>query len=224
VKVAKLVSQQLGLGLTDRELVAMLTTNPGDALTRCWNKPVGRLIPGAFGDITVFRPRGTLSLWTQIVESTEREIMLVVSGGILRYGDADLMVTPGLAKSSMITVRGKRRRFAIPDPDHPADAWSWTAITGRLDAVRKDPVTALQHAEGRRRAYAGPMDAPGAPLELVLDMPAGGLPLAGDVSTHAAEIVIPPLPSLVHDDAFFKTIKGRGFHGGLLDGLKGFYA
>ena len=41
---------------------------------------------------------------------------------------------------------------------------------------------------------------------------------------HAAEIVIPPLPSLVHDPAFFKQIKGRGFHGGLLDGLKGFYA
>lgn len=72
--------------------------------------------------------------------------------------------------------------------------------------------------------YAGPMDAPDAPLELVLDMPGGGLPLAGDVSTHAAEIVIPPLPSLVHDEPFFKAIKGRGFHGGLLDGLKGFYA
>ena len=40
---------------------------------------------------------------------------------------------------------------------------------------------------------------------------------------HAAEIVIPPLPSLVHDAAFFKDIQGRGFHGGLLDGLAGSY-
>jgi len=35
--------------------------------------------------------------------------------------------------------------------------------------------------------------------------------------------LIPKLPSLVHDAAFFKSIKGRGFHGGLLDGLAGFY-
>ena len=103
--------------------------------------------------------------------------------------------------------------------------WSWTDITSRLDAVRRGSGRrACKHAEGRRRAYAGPMDAPDAPLELVLDMPTGGLPFAGDVSAHAAEIVIPPLPSLVHDAAFFKSIKGRGFHGGLLDGLTGFYA
>ena len=48
--------------------------------------------------------------------------------------------------------------------------------------------------------------------------------MAGDISEHAAEIVIPKLPSLVHDAAFFKSIKGRGFHGGLLDGLAEFYS
>jgi hypothetical protein len=68
------------------------------------------------------------------------------------------------------------------------------------------------------------MDVPDAPLVLVLDMPSGATPIAGDVSQHAANIVIPPLPTLVHDSAFFKSIKGRGFHGGLLDGLAGFYS
>jgi hypothetical protein len=34
--VAKLVSQKQSLGLTDRQLLAMVTSNPGDALTRCW--------------------------------------------------------------------------------------------------------------------------------------------------------------------------------------------
>ena len=224
VKVAKLVSQAMGLGLTDRELVAMLTTNPGDALTRCWKKPVGRLIPGAFGDIAVFRPRGAAPVWTQIVEATERDVMLTLFDGVPRYGDAALMTTAGLAKSNPITVAGQSRRFAIPDPDHPGDMWTWTDIMGRLNAVRDDPVAAFENADGRRRAYAGPMDAPEAPLELVLDMPTGGAAIAGDVSAHAAEIVIPPLPTLVHDSAFFKSIKDRGFHGGLLDGLKGFYA
>ena len=98
-----------------------------------------------------------------------------------------------------------------------------TTITAGANAVRKDPVTALKKADAQRRAFAGPIDADDAPLELVLDMPVGGKPTGGDISDHAADIVIPKLPSLVHDAAFFKSIKGRGFHGGLLDGLAGFY-
>lgn len=223
LKVAKLAAQKLGITLTDRELVGMVTSNPGDALARCWKKEVGRLSAGSFGDITVLRPNGSKSVWSQIVESTEREIMLVVYDGIPRYGDAALMTASRLTESATITIRGKRRRFAIPDPDKPGEMWTWKAITSRLAAVRKDPVTALRQAEGRRRAYAGPLDGPNAPLELVLDMPGGALPLAGDVSKHAEKIVIPPLPSLIHDASFFKAIRGRGFHGGLLDGLAAFY-
>ena len=125
--------------------------------------------------------------------------------------------------SSAITVRGKKYRFAISNPQDAAKAWGLADITGALDAVRKDPVTAPKEADAQRRAFAGPIDSAQAPLELVLDMPFGGTPVAGDISEHAAEIVIPKLPSLVHDAAFFKSIKGRGFHGGLLDGLAGFY-
>jgi len=224
IKVAKILSQQLGLGLADRDLVAMVTTNPGDALSRCWKKTIGRLAPGAFGDISVFRASGDKSVWTQIVESTEREVMLAVYQGVPRYGDAGLMTTPGLSKSSALTVRGRRRRFAIPDPEHPAEVWSWKDIKIRLDAVRKRPVAALKQAEGHRRAYAGPGAALNAPLELTLDMPGEGLPMVDRMPAESVTIVIPPLPSLVHDAAFFKSIKGQGFHGGLLDGLAEFYA
>jgi len=223
IKVAKLVSQQRNLGLSDRDLVNMVTTSPGDALTRCWRKRVGRLMPGAFADVTVFRPKGTSTVWSQIVNSTEAEIMLVVYDGVPRYGDAALMTTNGAAPSSPMTIRGRKRRFAIPNPDHPKTAWSFAEIKAQLKAVRDDPVAALRNADGRRRAYAGPLDAPQAPLDLVLDMPTGGAPIAGDVSPHADEIVIPPLPSLVHDAAFFQSIHNRGFHGGLLDGLGQFY-
>ena len=223
LKVARLACQQAGLALTDLDLVKMLTTNPGDALSRCWKKTVGRLTAGAFADLTILRPRGERNVWTQLVESREREIMLVVYNGVPRYGDARLMTTAGLTPSSPLTVAHIRRRFAITDPERPTEAWTWKAITDRLKAVRKDPVAALEHAAGRRRAYAGSMDAPDAPLQLVLDMPTGGLAFAGDISEHAAEIRIQPLPSLVHDAAFFRDIHGRGFHGGLLDGLGRFY-
>lgn len=223
IKVAKLASERLALGLSDRALVEMVTANPGDALARCWNKPIGRLTRGAFGDITVFRPNGSGSVWNRVVEADEDDVMLVVYDGIPRYGDAALMTEANLTASSALTVRGRRRRFAMGDPDNPAVAWSFKDITRRLNAVRKDPAAALRHADARREAFAGPMDASDAPLELVLDMPFGEAPMAGDFRDHADEIVIPPLPSLLHDPAFFKAVKGRGFHGGTLDRLADFY-
>src|SRR4029453_1178279 len=101
--------------------------------------------------------------------------------------------------------------------------WSLANIKAELKAVRDDPVAALANASRRRRSYAGPMDAPDAPLDLVLDMPTGGMPPAGGVAAPAHEIVIPPLPPLVPDAPFFQSIRKRGFHGGLLDGLEQFY-
>jgi cytosine/adenosine deaminase-related metal-dependent hydrolase len=223
IKVAKLVSQKESLGLTDQDLVAMVTINPGDALSRCWKKTIGRLTPGSFGDISVFRDRGDESVWTQIVESTERDVMLVVHDGVPRYGDASLMATPGLGKSSAMMVGGRKRRFVISDPEDLAEVWSWKDIKSRLDAVRMGPVAALKQADRRRQLYTGRMTGADAPLELTLDMPGDGLPLSRALSAEAGKIVIPPLPSLVHDAGFFKSIKGKGFHGGLLDGLAEFY-
>jgi cytosine/adenosine deaminase-related metal-dependent hydrolase len=223
LKVARLVSQHLGLGLTDRALVATVTTNPGDVLTRCWGRTIGRLVPGAFADITAFHPNGTASVWTQIVQSTEREVALVVSDGIPRYGDAALVKAALRGPSAPITIAGRSRRFAVPAGPEPGRVWSWRGITRALDVVRTNPAAALRKARGRRRAYAGPADAPSAPLELVLDMPTGERPIAGDLADHASEIVIPPRPSLVHDAPYFKAIARHGFHGKVLDGLKEFY-
>jgi cytosine/adenosine deaminase-related metal-dependent hydrolase len=222
IKVAKLVSQKQGLGLSDRDLVAMITSNPGDALARCWNKRVGRLMKGAFADITVIRAAGQKPVWTQIVESTEAAITLVIVGGVPRYGDPAPMQVVG-GPTETFTLAGKDRRFAIADPAAPAKAWPFSKITGLLNAVIADPKAALNRAEARLRAFAGPANAAEAPLQLALDMPTGFGGFAGNIRDHADKVVIPPLASLLHDAKFFTDIKGRGFHGGLLDGLKGFY-
>ena len=173
--------------------------------------------------MTVLRPNGAANVWTRVLEATEDDVMLVVYDGRPRYGDAALVTSAATEDSSPITVLGRKRRFVIANPEKPAESWAWSAITGRLNEVRKNPKAALARADAHRAAYAGPMDASNAPLELVLDMPDGATPIAGDIRDHASEIEIPPLPSLVHDAAFFKDIKGHGFHGGLLDGLAGFY-
>ena len=223
LKVARLASDKFAFGLKDEDLVAMVTSNPGDVLARCWSRPLGRLVPGGFADVTVLRPKRRGNVWSQVVAATEREVMLVVFGGQPRYGDADLLSAAGASLTSTLTVAGRKCSFAIPEPTDTTRAWTWTDITGRLDAVRKDPGNAVNRANALRRSYAGLMDAPSAPLDLVLDMPGGGAQAAAALPKHPENVVIPPLPTLVHDKAFFKDIHNRGFHGGLLDGLANFY-
>jgi 5-methylthioadenosine/S-adenosylhomocysteine deaminase len=224
LKVAKLASRKLGFGLADKDLVKMVTTNPGDALAQCWTRTIGRLVPGGYGDVTVLRPKGNGDVWSQVVAATEKDVMLVVYNSLPRYGDAGVMIAARPTVSSPLTVTGIPRRFAIPDPDDATRAWSWADITKRLNAVRKDPAGAVAHADARRRSFAGRRDADRAPLELVLDMPGGpGRLMAGVVPKHPENVVIPPLPSFTHDRAFLAAIRGHGFHAGLLDGLAGFY-
>jgi 5-methylthioadenosine/S-adenosylhomocysteine deaminase len=223
LKVAKLVAKKQGFGLKDRDLVAMVTINAGDVLSRCWQKPFGRLVQGALADVTVLRPHGAGDVWSQILNATERDVMLVIVASQARYGDADAMKAARATPAGTLTVGGIRRRLAISDPKNNAKAWPWSDIVSRLDAVRKDPAGALHKAEGRRRAYAGSMIAKNAPLELALDMPNGGAMAVAGPPPDPTKVVIPPLPTLVHDKAFFDDIHGQGFHGGLLDGLADFY-
>ena len=224
LKVAKLVGGTFAPPIQDKELVRMVTANPGDALSRCWKKTIGRLEPGAFADITVFRPKAGKTVWKHVAESNEDDVMLVIYAGVPRYGDSDLMRKAKLTYTSPIKIAGRNRLFSIPDPDNAGQAFTWAQIKARIDAVRRDPKGEVDRAEGRRRAYAGPMDSADAPLELVLDMPGGATPLAGgSFKEHVAEIVIPPLPSLVHDKAFFDVLKANTFHGGVLNGMKGYY-
>ena len=223
LKVAKLVSQKQGFGLTDRDLVAMVTSNAGDVLSRCWSRQIGRFVQGSFADVTVVRPRGNADVWSQIVAATEREIMLVVSGSRPRYGDADAMTAAGAKITTNLIINGTKRKLAVSDPQDQNKPWQWDDITARLEKVRKDPAAALHRSEAQRRTYAGPVAAAGAPLELALDMPTGGAIARAGPPPDPAKVVIPRLPTLVHDKAFFDDIHGRGFHGGLLDGLADFY-
>jgi cytosine/adenosine deaminase-related metal-dependent hydrolase len=223
LKVARIVSDARGFGFSDQALVQMVTTNPGDMLQRCWSRQIGRLMPGAFGDVTVLRPGNAGNLWSDVVAATEKEVALVVVGGVPRYGDADLMAAANAGAAGPLTVAGIKRRLAIPDPADPKKAWAWTDICARLEKVRQDPAGALNHAERRVHAFAGRLTDPAAPLQLMLDMPSGGLMAFAGRPPHPDQVVIPPLPSLVHDRAFFQSIQGHGFHGTLLDGLAAFY-
>ena len=221
LKVADIWNREKQLGLSDRELVEMVTANPGDVLARCWPHQAGRLVPGALGDVTVVTKR-TKNPWRDLVTSREEDVALVVVNGVARYGNPALMKAAGTSPAGPIAVGGHKRVISIPRPDDPGKHWSWNTIRQRLNAVRANPKKALRDAEAAR-AVGGVGATGDATLELQLDMPTGAGPTAGPPPPGVTP-VIPALDGLTHSAAWLRTISGRGFHAGVLDKLADYYA
>jgi 5-methylthioadenosine/S-adenosylhomocysteine deaminase len=219
LKSARLVSDAQGLGLTDRDLVAMVTTGPGDVLRRAYGRQLGRLQPGAVADVVVLRASRSTEPFHRIVSSTEDDVELVVVGGVPRYGTPALM---GSAPTpTTLTVGDRSMVLSLATPDDPATAWSWHDVVARMEEVRADPTQAIEDAQGM---YADASRHPDReqPLRLALDMPTGLAPVGG-LPHDLGDVVIPELETLVHDSAWLDSVVGRGFHGGLLDDLARYY-
>jgi cytosine/adenosine deaminase-related metal-dependent hydrolase len=221
MKVASIMADALGYRVADRDIVEMVTVNPGRLLERCWHVPVGRLVPGAFADVTVIRGRGGGSAWKRIVAARERDVALVVINGTPRYGDADLMTAAAAPPAFTMTVGGRARRVALPSPGDATTAWSWTDIMAKLTAVQADPQQAINGAA--TRAFAGPRFSPAAPLELFPDMPDSRLSGRAGPPKDPSSVVIPPIPTLEHDADYFDRLNAAPIHQGSLDPLRDWY-
>jgi cytosine/adenosine deaminase-related metal-dependent hydrolase len=220
LKVAALVSEARGWRLAPLDLVKMITANPGDVLARAWQLQAGRLQPGAIGDLAVIAAGRRADPFAAILAATERDVRLAVVGGRPLYGTEELMARARAAPQCSLTVKGERRRLALDRLGAPGQPWSFDDVLARLEEVRADPGTAIEQA--RRRAFAALRAGAEPPLRLALDMPTGRVPIGG-LPKDLRQVRIPPLQPLAHDAAFLSSIRGRGFHGGLLDGLARFY-
>lgn len=221
MKVARIAADHLGYTLTDHEIVEMVTTNPGVLLERCWHRPVGRLVEGAFADITVLHPRGTGPAWKRIIAATERDVALVVIDGAARYGYSTLMTKAPGPPTFTTTIARRVRAVALPDPADATSPWSWSAIQDALDAVQRDPQKAINDAQAR--AAAGPRFASDAPLELFLDMPDTRRAGRAGPPKNPTTVTIPPVPTLVHDSAYFDRLDNCPIHGGVLAPLRDWF-
>ncbi|GAA1839902.1 hypothetical protein GCM10009836_18920 [Pseudonocardia ailaonensis] len=217
LKVARVVSDDRGWGLTDEDLVAMVTSTPGDVLARSWPRAVGRLVEGALGDVLVLRADPGTDPFTAVVDATERDVELVVIDGRPRYGLADRMRAADADPVTPIEVAGQDRLLCLVRPDEPGTGWEWADVLARLEAVRADPAGEIAAAD---QASAGPGGFP--PLRLRLDMPTGEGPTAG-LPEDLSHVVVPAIVPLVHDDAWLDAVAAGGFHGGLLTRLDHWY-
>ncbi|WP_426567045.1 amidohydrolase family protein [Angustibacter sp. McL0619] len=222
VKVARLVSDALGWGFTDQQLVAMMTSAPGDVLARSWRRQLGRLQPKAIGDVVVLRASPRADPYGAVVAATERDVQLVVIAGQPRYGTTALMDAAGATPLTTVTIAGEDRSLRLTTPDDADSGWQWQDVLKRMEKVRKNPKAEIEAAQGRLAAFGGRLDHREAPLRLALDMPSGLGPVGG-LPKDLGEVHVPELQSLEHDADWLKSLVGRGFHRGLLDDLARYY-
>jgi cytosine/adenosine deaminase-related metal-dependent hydrolase len=224
LKVASLVSEAKGWGFSPFDLVKMITANPGDVLAEAWQRQAGRLQPGALGDVVVIASHtegaSRSDPFKTILRATETDVRLVMVNGKPLYGTEQFMQQASSAQTSRISVNGEMRRLALTRFEGNDEAWSYKDVLKRLEEVRDDPKTAIESA--RRLAFAAIRTGAPPPLRLALDMPTGRVPVGG-LPKDLSKIIVPPIQPLVHDEAFFASVPGRGFHEGLLDGLGEFY-
>jgi cytosine/adenosine deaminase-related metal-dependent hydrolase len=232
LKVARLVSDDKKWGLSDSDLVRMVTTNPGDVLARPWKRQTGRLQPGAVADLLVIRAPARVDPFRALVNARERDVDLVVIGGRAQYGKPALMARAGSSQTTSLTVDGEVRAMVLTRPDGSGAKWEWDDVINRLEVVRKNPMREIEKGRTKQdaamaavylaRSRNGGGAVPVPPLRLALDMPTGLTPMGG-LPKSLAEIKVPELAGLSHDGAFLDSIVGRGYHGGVLDDLARYY-
>lgn len=89
LKVAKVVSDHLGVLFKPEELCAMVTTIPAKILG--WDQKIGCLDNGKVADLVVVDDTTTDNVFEQLINARETSLTLVVIGGIPRVGQRRLM-------------------------------------------------------------------------------------------------------------------------------------
>jgi 5-methylthioadenosine/S-adenosylhomocysteine deaminase len=109
LKVARLVNDSLGQLFTDRELVALVTTNPARILK--WHGELGSIERDKRADLLVLAGE-TGDPYGNLIGATEAAVNLVVINGVPRYGLAGLMSEFGGQKEAL-TVGGSERQVFL---------------------------------------------------------------------------------------------------------------
>jgi 5-methylthioadenosine/S-adenosylhomocysteine deaminase len=209
LKVADLWNRDhLGGAFSDQQLCEMVTATPADALE--WTDQIGRLRKNLQADVLVVDERDG-DPYRNLIESSEREVRLVLIGGKARYGRTSLMRAAHAEATEPIPQAGRGRAISLAGGK---DSMTWRSVVESLEAVRADPQAALHHADRARAAGE-------VPFELEPDMPEGRLERAADMSN----VKMPPLDTLRHDAPFFRALKRdkAPILDGLLDDLRNYY-
>jgi 5-methylthioadenosine/S-adenosylhomocysteine deaminase len=111
LKVARLVSREIGAGLQDEDLVAMATCDAAAILH--WDGALGSLEAGKRADLVVLRTEDDSEAYAPLLDARETDILLVLINGVPRYGMPSLMKKVGVTNGEAIRVGGKNRQVYL---------------------------------------------------------------------------------------------------------------
>ena len=138
LKVARLASDAMDTGFSDRELVAMATCDAASILG--WQKVLGSIRRGARADVIVLD--GTPSdPYKALVNAAETDLSLVMINGVPRFGTTSLMTRLG-AEGERVKVGGRQRSLFMDQTSGDevvADISLGQAKTTLVDALRRLP-------------------------------------------------------------------------------------
>lgn len=142
LKVADLWNRtRLGRLFSDLELCRMATSNPAEALSL--EDRIGRIAEGLRADLVVMTDRRA-DPYRNLIESTEADVMLVVSDGRPRYGRHEPLAQTSTPNLGSVLINGLTRATSLPDPTIASSILDWNDVLGKLNQVRG----ALQLGEG----------------------------------------------------------------------------
>ena len=213
LKVADLWNRtQLGGEFSPRELCAMATCNPADALG--WQERLGRLKVGLHGDVLVTTDRHS-DPFRNLIEAREPDVLFVAINGYPFYGTYNLMRSARAERAEPITVGRHRRRIVLIYPGIKDADMGWNAALADIAAAKADPIARYLEIEKLHQVGKPP---PWLQTDKPWDNPAAtGEPVPVTVR-------IPPLDPLTHNAAYFNAIKNSPLHGKLLDRLRDYYS
>jgi len=222
MKVAWLRSQAAG-NVFDFEAIARAATVDAAAIAG-WGEQLGTIEPGKLADLLVIDDRDD-DVYENLVRATEREVRLVMVGGVARHGDTELMRAVGIPASRLeaIEVGGRDKRLHLHQPDSPLAGLSLAAARERLEAAMSD-LDAIRNAPEPIFEPLGDALLLDLELDMQAEVPMDGFELLADE---------PPLPSIdldpltaIDDPAWFDRFEAVAhvpdYYKGE-DGLRGFY-
>jgi amidohydrolase family protein len=239
LKVAKTVSDAGGLGLSDRDLAAMVTRIPASVVK--WGPLVGSLEPGKRADLILVDAPPGADVYTGLISARETNVQLVVIDGKAVVGEPALMSSLG-GVGETLTVGGKPRiiDYGPRDPKVPPVTYA-EAGSALADALHRLPHLLADEAAGRG---VGPhaLGRRASPWRLALDeqMPTGfalrprlpldGRPTGPDASLDRTLAAAPLVPvaldpvSIADDPGYAKTLQAqRNLGAAIKEGLAAFY-
>jgi 5-methylthioadenosine/S-adenosylhomocysteine deaminase len=166
LKVARLASDEMQAGFSDRDLVAMATRDAASILG--WQNVLGSIRPGARADLIVL-DKTTDDPYKALVHAAETGISLVMINGVPRFGTTALMTRLG-AEGERVQIGGRQRMlFMKQESSDEIVAGISLAKSKRtlVDALRRLPELAgdLEHSRtGPARAMTDRLTRSGPPV------------------------------------------------------------